>query len=106
LNTDVVLNKRTRSGKAAVSTQVAPDQPLVSKKKRKTAVRKLKESMYVAEEEEGIEAATGLVTREIKRKKAEDAATLAKIRELAKGIEVPASSLAREDAGVVAQQVV
>jgi hypothetical protein len=35
-----------------------------------------------------------------------DAATLAKIGELVKGIEAPASSLAREDAGVLAQQVV
>jgi hypothetical protein len=47
-----------------------------------------------------------LVTREVKKKKAEDAATLAKIRELAKGIEVPASSIAREDSGDVAQEVV
>jgi hypothetical protein len=51
-------------------------------------------------------ATTELVTREVKKKKAEDAATLAKIRELAKGIEVPASSIAKEDAGVVAQQLV
>lgn len=40
------------------------------------------------------------------KKKAEDATTLAKIRELAKGLEVPASSLAKEDAGVVAHQLV
>jgi hypothetical protein len=41
-----------------------------------------------------------------RKKKVVDAATLAKIGELARGIEVPASSLAREDAGVVAQQVI
>jgi hypothetical protein len=99
----VVLNKRTRSGKTAASSQVAPEQPPVPKKKRKTAIRELKESSYVAEEEEGIEAATELVTREVKKKKAEDAATLAKIKELAKGTEVPTSSIAREDVGVVAQ---
>jgi hypothetical protein len=106
LNTDVVLNKRTRSGKVVASVQVALEQPSVPKKKRKTDVRKLKESVYVVEEEEDIVASTELVTREVQRKKAEDAVTLAKIRELAKGIEVPASNLAREDAGVVAQQLV
>ena len=47
-----------------------------------------------------------LVTRELEKKKAEDAATLAKIRELAKGIEVPASSIASENAGTIAQQIV
>jgi hypothetical protein len=61
----------------------------------------------VSKDEEQIEAATDLVSRELKKKKkAEDAATLAKIRELAKGIEVPVSSIARVDAGVSAQQVV
>jgi hypothetical protein len=79
LDTDTVLNRRTRSGKAAASTQTASHQPQISKKKRKNAVRKMKESAYVTEEEEDIEATTELVTREVKRKKAEDAATLAKI---------------------------
>jgi ribosomal protein L35 len=106
LDTSKVLTKRTRSGKAVASSETAPEQPHVPKKKRKDAIRKLKESTYVAEEEENIEVATGLVTREVKKKKAEDAATLAKIRELAKCIKVTASSLAREDAGVVAQQAV
>jgi hypothetical protein len=106
LDTNTVLNRRTRSGKAATSTQTAPEQPPVPKKKRKTVVRKLKESVYVAEDEEEIEAATELVTREVKKNKKEDAATLARIRELAKGIEVPASSIAREDDGVIAQQLV
>jgi hypothetical protein len=101
LNTDAVLNKRTRSGKAAASTQTAPEQPPIPKKKRKTVVRKLKESAYVAEEEEQIAVATDLVTREVKKKKMEDAAALEKIRELAKGIEVPASSIAKEDASAV-----
>jgi nucleotide-binding universal stress UspA family protein len=58
---------------------------------------------YVSEDEEQIVAATDLVTRELKNKKAEDAAALAKIRELAKEIGVPVSSIAREDAGVGAQ---
>jgi hypothetical protein len=104
LDTDTVLNKRTRSGKAAATSQSAPDQPSIPKKKRKTALRKLKESSYV--EEDQIAAATDLVTREVKKKKIEDAAALEKIRELAKGIEVPVSSIAKEDGGTFAQQVV
>jgi hypothetical protein len=55
------------------------------------------------EEEDQIEAATDLVTRYVKRKKAEDAATLQKTLELAKEIEVPASSIARKDADAIAQ---
>jgi hypothetical protein len=34
LDTDIVLNKRTRSGKAAAFTQTAPEQPPIPKKKR------------------------------------------------------------------------
>jgi hypothetical protein len=64
----------------------------------------LKESAYVKEED--IVATTELVTREVKKKKAEDAATLAMIRELAKGIEVSASSIPRENVGAVAQRFV
>jgi nucleotide-binding universal stress UspA family protein len=106
LDTDTVLNKRTSSGKAIATSQSAPNQPSFPKKKRKKAIRKLKLAAYVAEDEEQIVAATDLVTKELEKKKAEDVAALAKIRELAKGIEVPASSIAREDAGIVAQQVV
>ncbi|RHN38538.1 hypothetical protein MtrunA17_Chr0c01g0489631 [Medicago truncatula] len=57
------------------------------------------------EEEDQIAAATELVTRELEKKKVEDAAALAKARELAKAIEVPVSSIAREDIGVSAQKV-
>ena len=46
------------------------------------------------------------MTREIKSKKVADAASIKKVLELAKEIEVPASSIAREDAGVSAQQVI
>lgn len=60
----------------------------------------------MSEDEEHIVAATDLVIRELEKKKAEDVAALTKIRELAKGIEVPISSIAREDVGVSAQQVV
>jgi hypothetical protein len=42
----------------------------------------------------------------VKRKKAKDASALQKALEIAKEIEVPASSIAREDDGVVAQKLV
>jgi hypothetical protein len=101
-----VLHKRTRSGKTAESSQSLPAQPSIPKKKRKHAVRKLKVADYVMEEEEQIEATTNLLTIEVKRKKAEDAATLQKALELAKEIEVPASSIVRKDAGAIAQEVI
>jgi len=67
----------------------------------------LKESRYVAEEEEDqIEVVVTLVTREIRSKKTADVDALKKVLELAKKIEVPASSMAREDVGVSAQQVI
>ena len=72
----------------------------------KSAIRKLKIAEYVSEDEEQIEAATDLVSRELKNKKAVNAATLQKIQELAKKIEVPASSIAREDVGTDAQEVI
>jgi hypothetical protein len=42
LSTVVVMDKKTRSGKTAASTQAVPEQPLVQKKKRKQPIRKLK----------------------------------------------------------------
>jgi hypothetical protein len=81
LDTYTVLTKRTRSGKATTSTQVAsdhqatpdhqatsdqqvaPDQPSIPKKKKKSAIRKMKESIYVIEEAKGSEAASEMVTR-------------------------------------------
>jgi hypothetical protein len=101
-----MLGKRGVTGKVAATSQTTSKPPQVPKKKRKTALRKLQESAYVTQEEEDVEDTTGLVTREVKKKEVVDAATLAKIGEMAKGIEVPASSLAREDTGVLAQQVV
>jgi len=82
----------------------APEQPSIPKRKRKHVVRILKESNYVEEEEQSAEA-TQLVTREVKRKKVNDDA-VQRALELAKQIEVPASSIAREDAAEAAQQVI
>jgi hypothetical protein len=109
LDTDVVLNIKTRSGKAAASSNViAPDQPSVPKKKRKPTLRKIKESPYVVEEVEGVEASTDLVIKEMNKKKAEDAAVeaLHKALELSKKIEILASSIVREDAAVVAEEAI
>jgi hypothetical protein len=69
-----ILNRRTRSGKSVGSSQSLPPQPSILKKKRKHSVRKLKESTYVMEEDDQVEAATELVTREVRRKKAADTA--------------------------------
>jgi len=101
-----ILNKRTRSGKLVSSSQSPPIQPSVPKKKRKHSIRKMIESPCVEDDEEQIEAATTLLAREIRSKKAANAAALKKVLELAKEIEVPASSIAREDAGVIAQEVI
>ncbi|RHN66797.1 hypothetical protein MtrunA17_Chr3g0095541 [Medicago truncatula] len=100
-----ILNKRTRSGKSAETSQLLPDQPSIPKKKRKHVVKKLKESSYLKEEDQ-IAAATDLVTRELEKKKADDVAALQKVLELAKEIEVPVSSIAREDVGADAQEVI
>jgi hypothetical protein len=99
LDTDVILNRNTRSGKADASeTGTAPEQPHVPKKKRKPALRKIKESPYVVEEVEGVEASTDLVKRELKKKKEDEAAAqaLQKALKLSKEIEVPASSFVRK----------
>jgi len=71
-----ILNKRTRSGKTVGSSQSLPAQPSIPKKKRKHVVRKMKVSSYVMEEEEEVKAATELVTREVRRKKAANAAAV------------------------------
>ena len=58
------------------------------------------------DDEEQIEAATTLVAREIRSKKVADAVALEKVLELAKEVEDPALSIAREDVGVIAQEVI
>ena len=65
----------------------------------------MKESKYVKEEEEHVAEATQLVSREVRRKKVNDDA-IQRALELAKKIEVPASSIAREDAAEAAQEVI
>jgi len=103
-----ILNKRTRSGKSVGSSQPLPPQPSIPKKKRKHAVRKLKESRYEIEEEERecIEAATGLVTREIRRKRTAEEAALQKALEIAQEIEVLAEVLLKESSVEAAHKVI
>jgi len=91
-----ILNQRTRSGKTIGFSQSLPPQPSIAEKKRKQNFRKLKVSTYVTEEDEEIEAAYNLVRREVKRKKAANAAALQKALEIAKDIEVPAEALLKE----------
>jgi len=98
-----VQNKRTRSCKSAETSQPLPAQPSIPKKKRKHAIRKLKESRYVAEEEDRIVAATDLVTREVKRKKVEEEATLQKANVLAQEIGVSTDHLVKETTVEAAQ---
>jgi hypothetical protein len=69
-------------------------------------MRKIKESPYVTDEVEGIEAATGLVTREMKKKKAKDAPALQKALEIAEEIEIPANSLVRGDVAADAEEII
>ena len=75
LDASEVLDKRTRSKKPTDAPQSS-----IPKKKRKMAIRKLRQASLVEEEQE--EAATSLVTREVLKKRAEEA-TLKKALEIA-----------------------
>jgi len=101
-----ILDKRTRSGKTVGSSQSLPPQPSIPRKKSKQNVRKLKVSTYVREEDEEIEASSDLITREVKRKKAADAAALQKALEIAKDIEVHAEALLKESTVEASHKVI
>jgi len=105
LNPEAIVEKKTRSGKtAAPQSTKAPEQILLKKRKKTPALRKLKESVYVTEEIDGVVAATELVTREVKKKKAEEAVALQKALEVAKEIEVHASLLSKTAVATVAEE--
>jgi len=93
-----VLSKRTRSGKKVKHSPPQPAQPSIPTKKGKHVVRKLK----TAPEEEEIEEATKIVSREVRRKKEYDAA-LEKALQLAKEIKIPAEVLTKESTIEAAQ---
>jgi len=94
LDATEVLNKRTRSGKPAESSNTLLPQTSIPKKKRKLAVKKLREASLAEEEQE--EAATTLVTRELMRKRAEEEAAMKKALEIAAEISVPSEVLMKE----------
>jgi len=66
----------------------------------------MKVSTFAIEEEEGIETATGLVTREVKRKRAADEVALQKTLEIAREIEVPTEVLLKESSVEAAHKVI
>ena len=101
-----ILDKRTRSGKTVGSSQSLPPQPSIPRKKVKQNVRKLKVSTYVREEDEEIEAASDLITREVKKKKAADAAASQKALKIAKDFAVPAEALLKESTIEAAHKVI
>jgi len=88
LNASEVLDKRTRSKKPADAPQSS-----IPKKKRKMVFKKLRQASMAEEEQE--EAATSLVTREIFKKRAEEAA-VKKALEIAAQISVPLDVLLQE----------
>jgi len=94
LDASEVLDKRTRSKK-----QVDTAQP---SKKKKMAIKKLRQASLAAEEEE--EAATSLVTREILKQKAKETA-VQKALDLAAQISVPADVLLKKTTSEDAQTV-
>jgi len=98
LDASEVLDKRTR-GKKPVDTP----QSSIPKKKRKMAIKKLRQASLAVEEEE--EAATSLVTREILKKKAKEAA-VQKALEIAAQISVPADVLLKKTTGEAAQAAI
>jgi len=104
LEADKILTDRTRNGKATTTSQSAPEQPFIPKRKRKHVVRKLKESKYV-EDEEQVTEATQLVLREVWRKKVNDD-VVQKALELAKQIEIPVEVLIKDSSAAAAKEVI
>jgi len=88
LDASEVLDKRTRSKKPAEAPQSS-----IPKKKRKMAIRKLRQASLAEEDQE--QATTSLVTREVLKKRAEEA-TLKKALEIAAQISVPSDVLLQE----------
>ena len=101
-----ILDKRTKSGKTVGSSQSLPPQPSIAKKKRKQPVKKMKVSTYVEEDDDQVEAATDLVTREVKRKKAAAEAALQIAHEIVEETNIPAEVLLKGSSGEQAQKVV
>jgi len=97
-----VLDKGTRSSKPADASQVSLPQSPIPKKKRKMAIKKLREAS-LAEEQQQEEAATSLVTTEVLRRIAEEEAAVKKALEIAAQISVPSEVLLKETSVEAAQ---
>jgi len=104
LDATEVLNERTRSGKPVESSQSLLPQSSIPKKKRKLAVKKLREASLAEEEQE--EAATTLVARELIRKRAAEEAAMKKALVIVVEIAVPFEVLMKESSAEAAQKVV
>jgi len=66
-----LLRKRTRSGESDAASQIAPELPAIPKKKRRHAMRKVKQSQHIADDDQVAEA-TQLVTKVLGEKAAEE----------------------------------
>jgi len=100
LDASEVPDKRTRSSKLADVPQTSLPQSSIPKKKRKMAIRKLRQASLAEEDQE--EAATSLVTREILKKKAEETA-VKKALDIVAQISVPSDVLLQEASVEAAQ---
>jgi len=94
-----VLDKRTRSSKSAEASQASLPQSSIPKKKKKMAIRKLKQASLAAEGEE--EAVTSIVTREILKRKAKEAIVKRALK-IAAQISVPSDVLLQKTTGEAA----
>jgi len=99
LDASEVLDKRTRSKKPANAPQSS-----IPKKKRKMAIKKLRQASLAAEKEE--EAATSLVSREILKRKAKEETVVKKALEIAAQISVPSDVLMQKTTSEVAQAAI
>jgi len=70
LDASEVLDKKTRSSEPADAPQTSLPQSSIPKKKRKMAIKKLRQASLAEEQQE--EAATSLVRKEILKKRAEE----------------------------------
>jgi len=101
-----IIEQRTRGKKSIGSSGSIPPRPSIPKKKRKHSFIKLKVSTDVMEEGDQIEAATNLVTIEVKRKKVADDVALKRALEIAKGTDIPNELLLKESSSEHAKKVV
>ena len=104
-----VLNKRTRGGKSVGSSKVVyVQQHSKIHKKKRTAIRRMKQSQYVLQEEEkeDVEVATSLVARMEREKKVVEDSCIQQAVNIANEIEISPASLLKEIVAEDAQKVI